>query len=130
MSRAAINYAERREFTVANGVDVTTPVAGHYRFRLRSGAVRGGVRLHYGPPLDPVTGEVLDRSWRWMAEFNGEFIDFERVWPACAGAPITAHEYRQYVDRSAWAKTHAPDSAYADPRRAIDPLSLSNPMVF
>lgn len=90
----------------------------------------GGVRLWHGPPLDPIDGSVLDRSWRWMAEFDGEPIDFERVWPACTGQPITEAEYRQLVARREWARREAPGSAYAEPGRKVDFLSRKTPLNF
>ena len=132
MSRTHISYsdAERRQVSVKGAVDVTTPVAGYYRYRLHSGAVRGGVRLWHGPPHDPVTGEEMDRSWRWQAEMDGEPIDFNRVWPACAKEPITEEEYKRYVARAAWARNHAPDSAYAERGRRHDPLSTKSPLPF
>jgi hypothetical protein len=126
-------YAERATGPVAvsGAVDVTRPTEGFYRHKLRSGGVYGGVRIWYGAPLDPVTGEELDRSWRWQAAFNGRLVDdFEQVWPVCAGDPITAEEYRTYCNRQRWAEQHAPQSAYADPRKRVDPLSTANPLAF
>lgn len=132
MTRAHRSYTDRATgpVHVPGAVDVTTPVAGFFRFRLHGGAVRGGVRIWYGPPLDPVTGEELDRSWRWQAEFDGEPIPFDRVWPACAGEPITEQEYQRFVARKRWAEQHAPDSAYADRAKRHDPLSSSSPLPF
>ncbi len=132
MSRAASTYgnAPVAPHAVAGAIDVSEPVAGYYRYRLRSGAVYGGVRVWFGPPLDPVTGEELDRSWRWQAAFDGEPVDFYRVWPACARLPITEAEYRGYVQRAAWARENAPESAYAQPKRKIDLLSLTTPRFF
>lgn len=125
-------YGERevKAIAVAGAVDVTTPVAGFYRQRLGRDTVIGGVRLWFGPPHDPVTGEEMDRSWRWQAEFNGEPIEFDRVWPVCAGDPIIEDDYRRYCARVAWARQHAPDSAYAETGRRIDPLSTSTPLPF
>lgn len=116
--------------SVDGAVEIAAPVAGFYRHKLRSGSIAGGVRLFYGPPRDPVTGEELDRSWRWQAEFNGQPVDFDQVWPACAGAPITAAEYQTYIARQRWAEENAPDSAYADPRRKYNSLSASTPLDF
>lgn len=133
MSRSATPYAERevRAVSVAGSIDVTTPVEGCYRYRLGRDTVRGAVRLWYGPPCDPLDREViLDRSWRWQAEFQGEAIDFNRVWPACAADSLTAEEYRHYLARQDWAREHAPDSAYAEPGRRHDPLSSSSPLPF
>jgi hypothetical protein len=105
-------------------------VAGFFRFRLRAGSVIGGVKIWHGPPLDPITGEELDRSHRWQALFDDEPVDFDRVWPACTGSPITEAEYRALVARREWARQHAPDSAYAKPGKRIDPLSRATPLQF
>lgn len=131
MTRASVSYAERsaepRRF---EGIDVTQPAPGYYRARLVSGGVRGGVRIWFGPPMDPVTGEELDRSHRWQAEFDGAYVEFDRVWPQCAGEPIDEDEYRRLCARKAWAEQHAPNSAYADRTRRFDPLSASTPLPF
>jgi hypothetical protein len=115
---------------VAGATDVTKPVEGYFRFKLRSGGVYGGVRIFYGPPLDPVTGEELDRSWRWQALFNDEPIDFDTVWPGCTGQPLSEAEYRTYCARQRWAREHAGQSAYADPKRRLDLLNTQNPLPF
>lgn len=115
---------------VRGAVDVSAPVEGFYRFKPRSGAVYGGVRVWFGPPHDPVTGEELDRSWRWQSQFNGEPIDLDRVWPVCAGDPITEAEHQRYVARQRWAREHAPKSAYAERGRKIDRLSRSEALPF
>lgn len=132
MNRAHRSYNERSHAPIAieGAVDVTTPVAGFYRHRMAQGTVAGGVRLWFGPPCDPVTGEEMDRSWRWQAEFDGENVEFDRVWPVCADEPITETEYRRRINRKAWAREHAPDSAYAETGRRIDPLSTSTPLPF
>ena len=131
MTRSAEPYAEMRRPAVRfTGSDVSQPVAGFYRYRLHGGAVRGGVRLWYGPPHDPVTGEVLDRSWRWQAEMDGEPVAFDRVWPGCAGEPVSEDVYRQFVARRKWAEQHAPGSAYAKPGQRYDPLSTATPLPF
>lgn len=131
MTRAPQTYATagaRR--APSQGYDASTPVAGYYRFRLRAGGIIGGVRLWYGPPHDPVTGEEMDRGWRWQAEFDGEPVDFDRVWPACADAAITEAEYRALVARREWARTNAPGTAFADTRKRYDPLDSATPLPF
>lgn len=122
MTRAPIIYDEERPLS-AGGYDPDTPTAGYYRMKLRSGGALAGIRIWYGPPADPVTGEPLDRSWRWQAEANGEIIDIERVWPRCADAAISEAEYRVHCAKQDWAREHAPGSALADPRRRHDPLT-------
>lgn len=130
--RDATPYAAMKVATsFASGVDVSCPVAGFFRHRLRGGAVKVGIRIHYGPPLDPITGEELDRSWRWMSDVNGEpYGDFDRVWPGCTGEPISEAEYRTYCERQRWARENAPNSSYAEPGRKRDPLSLNEPLPF
>lgn len=129
MTRAHRTYGERSAPTrTFEGFDASTPVAGYYRFKLRSGGVFGVVRIWHGPPHDPVTGEELDRGWRWQAMFNDEAIDVERVWPACAKHPATETDYRRAIARQRWAQEHAPGTAYADPRAKYDPLSAPMPI--
>jgi hypothetical protein len=130
MTRAPFTYGERRASRAFTGIDVSAPVAGFYRTKLRGGGMMVGIRLFYGPPLDPVTGEPLERSWRWQAHANGEPIDFHAVWPLCAASPIPEPEYHRLCRQQAWAQQHAPDSAYADPRRKRDPLSSNEVLPF
>lgn len=130
MSRANITYNQRGAAFVADGVDVSTPVAGYYRMRLGAGTVKGAVRIWFGPPHDPVTGEEMDRSHRWQATFDGDPVDFDRVWPACAADTLTEQEYQFLIRRREWAKKHAPESAHARIGKKYDPLSSSEPLPF
>lgn len=120
------SYGARREWKAPEGygIGVAEPVAGFYRFRLRADGIRCGIHIFFGPPGDPVTGEILDRSPRWQCFVNGRYFDdFSRVWPACTKEPITEADYRRYCARLQWAEQHAPASAYADPRRFHDRLT-------
>lgn len=131
MTRAAITYGDRSSAPRAYaGQDISTPTAGYFRHRLRSGSVDVGVYLWHGQPADPVTGELLDRSWRWQAMVNDEPADFDHVWPGCAGDPISEADYRRYCARQDWARKAAPESAYAEPSRKVDRLSTNHPMPF
>lgn len=126
-------YADYRKSAAisAIGHKVDEPVEGYFRVRLRRASVFRGVQLIFGPPNDPVTGEILDRSWRWQAILDdGSMPDFEEIWPVCAGDPITEEEYRVYCSRAAWARENAPNSAFANPKRKYDPLSSHEPMPF
>jgi hypothetical protein len=109
-------------------VDIENPTPGIYRLRLRSGAVYSAIRLWYGPPSDPVTGEEMDRMHRWQATANGQPIPYERVWPACEAEPIDQAEYDHLMKTFEWGKTHAPDSPQANPHKRVDPLSA--PILF
>lgn len=83
--------------------------------------VRGGplvgVRLWFGPPLEPWTREEMDRDHRWNAEANGEHVELDRVWPQCVGDPITEDEYRFLCERTTWAKRNDGFDPMASPRR-------------
>lgn len=104
------------------------PVEGFYRMRLVRGGAYVGIRIWNGPPLDPETGEELDRSWRWQATANGEPIALDRVWPQCAGEPISRADHDHFAKLQSWAADHAPESGLGDPRRRLDPLHT--PMMF
>ena len=123
MTRDSTLYANMGAAKAFAGQDVSKPEAGFFRFRLSGKSVAVGVEIRFGPPLDPITGEELDRSWRWLAFVNGEaFGDFDRIWPACVSEPITEAEYRTYCARQDWARTHAPESSYAEPGRRHERL--------
>lgn len=133
MIRTHRSYSEvprRLQMPPAAGADVSTPEAGFFRYRMGRDTIAGGVRIWHGPPHDPVTGEELDRSWRWQAQFDGEPVEFDRVWPACVGEPISEADYERYRARKAWARQHVPDSAYAETGRKRDLLSTSDPLPF
>ena len=93
---------------------------GYYRMRLVKGAATSVVRIWYGPPRDPVTGEELDRSWRHHAEVNGVPMPLDRVWPACIGEPIDRETHDFYVADRRWAAQHAPHLPEAQPDQAVD----------
>lgn len=46
-------YAERGTPVLVAGHSPDEPVAGHYRMRLRSGAVAVAIRIWFGPPIEP-----------------------------------------------------------------------------
>lgn len=118
-------YGERREWQAPEGygTKVDRPCAGFFRMKLCSGGVSVGVEIRYGPPLDPVTGEELDRSWRWIAFTNGRPIDIDRVFPQCAGSPIDAEEYAYLSSLQTWGEQHAPSSPEANPHKPINWLT-------
>lgn len=124
MSRAHIDYASTgRPIQDFEGFDEGTPEAGFYKMSLRSGGVLVGVRIWHGAPLDPLTGDELDRGWRWQAEVNGTYIEVDLVWPRCAGRFISEAEYQHLCGVQSWAKENAPATAFANPMRKVDPLA-------
>lgn len=128
MAREHIDYrAPDVDSARTGGFDPDEPIAGFYRMHLRFGGVKVGIRIWYGPPHDPETGEEMDRSWRWQAEANGRPIDLERAWPQCADDPIDEAEHRYLAGLQAWAEREAPDSPHANPRRLINRLTAPLP---
>lgn len=98
---------------------------GFFKTRLAKGGRLVGVRIWHGPPVDPVTGEVLDRSWRWQCEVEGEEFSLEKVWPYCTRWPSDAEEYEHLKSLRAWGVEHMPDSPEANPyRKATDLLDM------
>lgn len=133
MARQKTTYSVRREWErpAGYGINVSEPIAGFYKVKLSRDTVLRAVHLVYGPPRDPITGEELDRSWRWMAFLDdGSLANFDDIWPKCARDPITEIDWKQSVARTEWAKINAPDSAYANPRKRRDPLSKDEPLPF
>lgn len=75
----------------------TTPVAGFYEMRHDEGQWVA-VEIWYGAPLDPVTGEMLDRSHRWCALVDGNtLVSADDVWVSCCARPITAAAYQELL---------------------------------
>lgn len=128
MTRSSRPYADGSEVKrTFEGHDAETPEAGYYRHKLKSGGVLVGVRIWFGAPCDPVTGEEMDRGHRFQAHVNGEYIDLERVWPYCADDPISEAEYAYLTQRQAWARENAPSDPHANPTRKIDMMTARTP---
>lgn len=124
MSRAHVDYTVRRTLAApVAGFNPDVPIEGFYTMKLRAGAVRAGIHIWFGPPLDPIDGTELDRAPRWQATANGAPISLEWVWPKCADSPDEASEVAHRIATQEWAKQHAPNSALADPKRRIDLLT-------
>ena len=77
---------------------MNTPVAGYYAFEMSERSVPHVARIWFGAPLDPVTGEEMDRSHRWQATRNGKPCDLESVWPLRRnGRKITKTQYDEML---------------------------------
>lgn len=98
------------------------PVEGYYQTRLVAGGPWCPVKIWYGLPADPVTGELLDRSPRWQALFLGEMFEGNvfGLWCRCAGSPISKAEYDYQVAMHRHAVEHEPDMPEAAPKTRID----------
>ena len=127
MTRARLDYSSPERTGTGTGYSVSEPTAGFYRMSLVAGGVKVGIRIFHGPPKDPVTGEELDRSWRWQAECNGNPIKLDRAWPQAGRDPIDEAEYQYLTDMARWAERNAPDAPAANPHRKIDLLAAPLP---
>jgi hypothetical protein len=107
-------------------VNPDIPTAGCYRVRLTRGGPFVAVRFWIGAPIDPDTGEEMDRAPRWQCRLNGcELVPVDRFWPGCARDPIDLSEHDRLCDLNRTLDTSNP---YYDPRRPID--RLKTPMPF
>jgi len=105
--------------------DPDIPVAGCYRTRFVKDGPPVALRIWFGPPLDPETGEEMDRAPKWFAMINGVLaVEAARFWPGCARDPISFAEYRHICRRSA---TLDPADPYFDPFTAVDPARAPPP---
>ena len=115
-------------------------VEGFYLIqRRRARRVDIPVHIWWGPPLDPDTGEEMDRSPRWQIELAGALFDqpltfggitftaISDFWPAVGREPISEVDYRFRVSRAAWAQEHDPDDALGSPGGRINPMSARLP---
>jgi len=78
--RLGLRYAAPVVPTVVkDGIDPDVPIAGFYRFKFVTGGHPVAVRLWFGAPIEPWTGEEMDRAverddaagydrWRRIAE--------------------------------------------------------------
>lgn len=104
-----------------------------YACRLVKDGPRVGVRVWYGVPADPDTGEPLDRAARWQVTVSGEFIDPLQMLMLVGnvayikGDEINEAEHKYLCDVATWATAHAPDAPESSPRTAID-LNAAKPI--
>lgn len=98
------------------------------------------VRIWWGPPADPETGEPLDRSPRWQVSVAGQIVDEEPLrvgcslftsladfWPACAKHPITIEDHDYRLSLARWAGEYDPNDPRGDTQAVIDPMTATLP---
>lgn len=115
------------------------PVEGYFAWR-RVGRPDQPVRIWFGPPCDPDTGEEMDRGWRWQMLVNGEpvpTLEDERahpydpiwsdVWPQVSADPIPRSEYEYLLASIRHAQEHDANSPFARPSRKIDLMTATLP---
>lgn len=103
------------------------PDPGFYKVRLVKGGPHVAARITWAPATDPVTGEMLDRSWFWTVTINEEPVANPSTCPWLAGAErvflgerIDEAEYQFLLKVRSWAVRSAPDAPEANPRERID----------
>lgn len=107
---------------------------GYYKTRLVKGGPYVAAQLCYGPPLDPETGDPLDRSWRYTVRLNGELQpgcifsteqpfaskDDLLIFRIALSEPIGRHEHDYIVKVAQWCRDNAPGLPEANPFRPVD----------
>lgn len=114
-------------------------MAGWYQW-LRRGRPAQPVRIWFGPPSDPETGEEMARSWRWQMLVSGRPVvavaeDREDpfdpvwadVWPQVSADPIPRAEYEFLLATIEHARLHDPNSPFARPERKINLMTATLP---
>jgi len=71
------------------------PREGYFKIRFKRGADWVPARIYRRMPIDPDTGEVMERSWMLTGEINGEIDDFRLVW--AWGREIEKDEYEWLI---------------------------------
>lgn len=104
-----------------NPVHPSLPEEGFYRGRMVKNGPWVPIRIWYQFPLDPVTGEELDRSGEWKALRLGQEIHPLDVWPFCSSERISESEYEFLLADHQWHAAYDPDAPQARPR---DPINL------
>lgn len=101
------------------------PNAGFFQRRLVKGGpfVPARIWLHQDIGED---GELLDDEVL-RCEVNGEPADAEEQWSYLCSAPISEAEFNYMTERGRWAAWYAPHEPAANPRRAIDWLTVAPP---
>lgn len=106
---------------------VGEPVAGHWRRRLVKGGPWVGVITYYACPMDPESGEPMQRSRPLLCQVDGEQAEAIDQWSWIAGQPITPKEYAYLRALGNYAFQFEPNHPAAKPRQPIDLLTAPLP---
>lgn len=109
----------------------------YYRVRRVKAGPLVPCKIWFGPPLDPVTGEEMDRAPRWQVEVSGKLIDdpFSVVHlignqePIIKGEQISKEEFEFLLSDAQWCREYEPDAPEANPTKPID-LNKMAPIKF
>lgn len=103
------------------------PVPGWYRRRLTKGGPYVGVVIFIGCPIDPWSGEPMQRSPLLRCWVNGEEENPIEQWTWVAGNRITQAEYDFLMADAAHATEYRPTAPRANPSRKIDLMEAELP---
>jgi hypothetical protein len=91
------------------------------------GRVYVAAEIRYEPTRDPETGELLDRSWYYLAVIDGRVRDkpsptpSSRVWFIWhTGIEIGFDEFEFLLADRRWARRYAPEEPEANPTEPVD----------
>lgn len=93
--------------------------AGYYKLRKTKGGVWVAAELIWGPPEDPITGEALDRSWRWWVKVNGRYDPKMNLYRVTNSPRITKAKHDSMVEVHNWAVENARALPEANPHRPV-----------
>lgn len=97
------------------------PQTGLFKRRLVKDGAWVPVKIWYGAPLDPDTGEELDRSPRWQAlEGDRPSDDVPHTWLYSCDHPIDKAEYDYLMALGRYSVAHDPESPEARSHKPID----------
>lgn len=107
---------------------------GKYAVTLARGAVEVGAEVRFGATPDPhfPDNDMSERSSYWSLWVDdGGLRCVEGPSPTVAwektGRPISDEEFAWLIEDRAWARSYAPDSPEANPRRVVDVNLLAVP---
>lgn len=106
---------------------VDQPVPGFYRRKLVKNGPYVGVVIFYACPMDPESGEPMQRSRHLLCQVNGDWADPIDQWSWVAGNRVTQAEYNFLLADAAHAMEFRPTAPRANPRQAIDLLESELP---
>lgn len=108
---------------------IDRPEPGFWAIRLVKKGKEVPARIYLAQTVtDPVSGDYLDRSPFIAAEVDGEQADPYWLWTV-RGQEISADDFAFMTEDRTWVRTHAPESAEANPRKGIDRKSIPIPFL-
>lgn len=109
-------------------IEITeVPECGYYKTRLVPKGPWVPVKITLRQIFVFGTRDELEQPEEFVALVNEREADAWRIWPTCAGEPISQAEYDYMVDRKRYAEEHASHEPAANPRRAVNWLDVPTP---